>query len=273
MVLRDARKLRAGTIAGYLSVSTTVRNVATNTKLALVPELSAIIRVFKQADMRRRFRPPAWDLNLVLTDLTKFPYEPMSQANIDLLTRKTAFLLSFATAARVSELHALDVTQIRFDRGDCGAVHLGLMVDFVAKNQRPGQPARTFTIQSLKSILGPDDTEDRSLCPVRALRRYLSVTDLYRSGRKRLFLSCRPEHKKDISRNTLALWLKATILQAYTSARLPPPQSDRQHEIRALAATMSLHYNIPLKEILEGCFGANDSTLPLTISEMYQTRM
>ncbi len=77
LFLRDIRKLRAGTIAGYLSVIATVRNVATNTKLALVPELSAIIRGFKQADMRRRFRPPAWDLNLVLTDLTKSPYEPI----------------------------------------------------------------------------------------------------------------------------------------------------------------------------------------------------
>lgn len=71
----------------------------------------------------------------MLQSLTEAPYEPLHSASFRHVTWKTAFLLSFATAARVSEIHALDVAKVRFDRGDEGAVRLGLLMGFVAKNQ------------------------------------------------------------------------------------------------------------------------------------------
>jgi len=68
--LRDVRKLKGCSIAGYLSVVATVRNVTTDTRLSAIPELSAIIKGFKQEDQTRGFRPPDWDLDLVLQSLT-----------------------------------------------------------------------------------------------------------------------------------------------------------------------------------------------------------
>ena len=38
--LRDVRKLKAGSIGGYLSVVATVRNITTETRLSSIPELS-----------------------------------------------------------------------------------------------------------------------------------------------------------------------------------------------------------------------------------------
>jgi len=258
--LRDNRKLKAGSIGGYLSVVATVRNVSTDTRLAAIPELSAIIKGFKQEDQTKKFKPPEWDLGLVLRNLMEHPYEPIEEAPIDALTKKTLFLLSFATAARVSEIHALDFTQVQFDRGDTGAVHLGLLMDFVAKNQRPGQPPRRFTIRSINNILGPEDKEDRTLCPVRALRRYIAVTRYSDRPSNRLFISCRPERTRDITKNTVAFWIRSTILDAYKANNRPPPSSQRPHELRALAATMAMHLNIPVLDIMRGCFWTGEST-------------
>ena len=72
----------------------------------------------------------------MLQSLTSAPYEPLKDASLVDLTRKTVFLLGFATAAKVSEIHALDVDLVRFIHHD-SAVHLGLMMNFVATNQLP----------------------------------------------------------------------------------------------------------------------------------------
>ena len=50
------------------------------------------------------------------------PYEPFNQAPYEVLTRKTAFLLALAIAARVSKIHAIDVTRIRFEQMRHGAM-------------------------------------------------------------------------------------------------------------------------------------------------------
>ena len=65
----------------------TVRNITTETRLSAIPELSAIIKGFKQEDQTKRFRPPEWDLGLVLQSLTGPPYEPLEEAPIDALTK------------------------------------------------------------------------------------------------------------------------------------------------------------------------------------------
>ena len=70
------------------------------------------IKAFLQGVFRTR--PPAkpivprWDLGLVLTALGESPYEPAGEVPLDLWTRKTIFLVAITSAARVSELQALD---------------------------------------------------------------------------------------------------------------------------------------------------------------------
>ncbi len=257
--LREARRLSGGTIANYVSGLATVRDVATGTCLAKEPVIRGILKGFKQQDLKKsRLRPPAWDLNLVLRSLTKAPYEPLSDASVQHVTWKTAFLLAFATAARVSELHALDVSRVRFDRGDIGAVRLGLLPGFVAKNQTHGQAERDYTIRSLTELLGPDDTEDSSLCPVRALKQYIKVTRERRKGRTRLFISVNPKREADITRNSISLWLRSVVNLAYRQTGVPARGSN-PHEIRALAATFAFRSNVSIHRIVRGCFWATDS--------------
>ena len=58
----------------------------------------------------------AWDLSLVLRALTRYPFESKDMSTISLkhLTLKTVFLLSLASGAQRGEIHALDLSRIRW---------------------------------------------------------------------------------------------------------------------------------------------------------------
>ena len=254
LYLRNTRSLKGGTIATYLAAINTVLAAKRGKKVSTTPELQGLLKSFKIEDQKKKFRPPAWDLNIVLSHFRERPYEPLDRASFEDLTKKTVFLLALATAARVSEIHAVDVTRIQFEEGRHGAVLLGLSWDFIAKNQLPGQPDRTFRITPLSRIVGSEDEEELLLCPVRALRQYLQASEPRRKNRRRLFIPVSTASKKEASMNAVSFWLRAAILSAYQAKGLDPPSSNNPHEIRALSSTMALHRNVSVPEIMEGCF-------------------
>ena len=96
----------------------------------------------------------------------------------------------------------------------------------------------------------PNREIDASLCPVRALRCYLHRTQASRGQRKRLFL---PLGNKpgEITKNSISYWLKSAILRSYDGAGLPAPTWARPHELRAVAASMALHSNISVQNIVQ----------------------
>ena len=114
--------------------------------------------------------------------------------------------------------------------------------DFIAKNQlaREGsQSVSPVTIPALTTIVDRQFKEDRTLCPVRALRFYLDRTKDLRGSRSLLFISFKKGHTSDIRPATLSSWLKQTILLCYK-------QADQQaldlvqvkaHDIRAFASS------------------------------------
>ena len=57
--------------------------------------------------------------------------------------------------------------------------------------------------------------EDKSLCPVRALKVYLDKTKSMRKGKALLFVSLREGYSKDITRITISQWIKQTIHTCY----------------------------------------------------------
>jgi hypothetical protein len=63
---------------------------------------------------------PAWNLPLVLTSLTRHPYEPLAKADLRWLSYKTLFLVMLASAKRRGEIHALDYRRIswKHDRSE-----------------------------------------------------------------------------------------------------------------------------------------------------------
>ena len=58
---------------------------------------------------------------------------------------------------------------------------------------------------------------DELLCPIRALRKYLSRAEPFRPGIEGLFVSM-DLVKKRVSRNTISFWLRSVISMAHSSA-------------------------------------------------------
>ena len=186
--LFDERKLSVSTIKGYRSMISHTLSFRHRSSVCSDPMISELIRGFELKRPVSRSLTPKWDLACVLWSLTKTPYEPLEQASLTFLTWKTVFLLTLASAKRRSEIHALSVEDghIRFNAAD-GSVTLLCQSGFLAKTQLPSVAPTAFTIPSLARTCGQDDP-DRLLCPVRALRFYLSRVKSLRGRRKRLFI-------------------------------------------------------------------------------------
>ena len=94
-----------------------------------------LLRSFSRSVDPVELRPPAWDEALVLQSLTGAPYEPLRTCDERFLSQKTLFLLGFATAKRIGELHALSY-RVSHTR-NWGEVSFSFVPGFVAKTQDP----------------------------------------------------------------------------------------------------------------------------------------
>ena len=108
------------------------------------------------------------------------------------------------------------------------------------------------TIPDLTTIVDREFEEDRTLCPVRALRYYLDRTKDLRGSRSLLFISFKKSHTSNIRPATLSSWLKQTILLCYK-------QADQQaldlvqvkaHDIRAFKA---FYIVVSVDQIMQAC--------------------
>lgn len=102
--------------------------------------------------------------------------------------------------------------------------------------------------------MDPTDEENRLLCPVRALRIYTEKTRTLRQGRRRLFIPHSQTSVREIDKRQLSVYLRSAVLDAYKAADLDPPARSNPHEIRAISATMALHNNLAVADIMAGCF-------------------
>ena len=118
---------------------------------------------------------PKWNLSVVFSELTKAPFEPMIDTGLKHLTLKTSFLLALASSKRHSEIHAWVANKVS-NQDQWRKVALFPSSDFIAKNQlarESSQSVTPVTIPALTTIVYRQFKEDRTLCPVRALRYYL----------------------------------------------------------------------------------------------------
>ena len=130
----------------------------------------------------------------------------MKDTDLKHLTLKTAFLLALASGKRCSEIHAWVANKVS-NLGQWEKVALFPSSDFIAKNQlaREGsQSVSPVTIPALTTIIDRQFKEDRTLCPVRALRFYLDRTKDLRGSRSLLFISFKKGHTSDIRPATLS---------------------------------------------------------------------
>ena len=186
---------------------------------------------------------------LVLSSLTTAPYEPLKDAEERLLAHKTLFLLALASAKRVGELHALS-HRVSHSAG-WGEVS-SFVPGFVAKTQDQSSPYprfKSFTVPALPK--SRDSPNGRILCPVRAVRLYLTRTAQHRPRCERLFVAS-GRTKKEISKNTVSFWLCRVISLAYQlSGRPLLTSSPLARETRGIAPSRFFKKNYAVSQVLK----------------------
>nr|XP_060615224.1 uncharacterized protein LOC132765067 [Anolis sagrei ordinatus] len=209
---------------------------------------------------------PTWSLELVLSQLSKFPFEPMSSAHISHLSWKTAYLVAITSARRSSELAALraDPPYIRFHEDK---VVLRTDVTFLPKVVSQFHMSQDITLPSFF----PNPTSQlevslHSLDVKRALSFYIHRTASYRRS-PRLFLKYREDTMgHPVTSQRLSSWIISTIRLAYQLAGKEPPLHIKAHSTRSVSASQAFLRGIPLDQI---CKAATWST-PSTFASHYK---
>ena len=122
------RKLQPSTIDRYRSaIADKVVNFTVN--ISKNENLNRLLDSFHRDRPKGRRGVPAWNLSLVLHQLTKAPFEPLRKH----LTFKTVFLLALGSGKRRSEIHAWVNRKIRH-QSDWSKVSLSPSPCFLLKN-------------------------------------------------------------------------------------------------------------------------------------------
>jgi hypothetical protein len=249
------------TIKGYITavVGTLQVTDATNKFTANDLVLSQMLRSFYIERPIRNNAAPKWNLAMVLYALTKHPFEPCLEVkSIDIISRKTFFLILLATAKRRGHIYNLDYDQLSFAE-DKKSISIGVFPEFIAKTEiATGKPVdKTVHIPALTSA---SSQQDSFLCPVRALKKYLAVTRKIRRKRRRLFLPLCPS-KDDFGPGALTGWIKALITYVYQNCSESQAQLFRcAHEVRALSTTWASINNVAMTSILKAAQWSSHTT-------------
>ena len=258
--LFTVKKCQVSTIKGYRSTISNTLKYRSGYDIGTHPVLSELIKSFQKQRPVQRTLAPKWDLAFVLTHICKAPFEPLHLASLYFLSVKTAFLLTMATARRVSEVHAfcIDKDHFRFSNID-GSLVLRTQPGFLAKNQLPSKAPDSITIPKLSNFCCKSDNFNLRLCPIRAVKIYLKRTSKLRKGRNRLFIPTLGD--QDIHKSTISCWVKYAIKHAYNSIVKTPSKAfkPRAHELRALSASWAYLNFIPLEEILKSAVWSSSS--------------
>ena len=262
--LFSVKKCQVSTIKGYRSTISNTLKYKTGYDFGSPPVLSELIKSFAIQRPVDRSLAPKWDLAFVLSHMCKAPFEQLDKASLFYLSVKTVFLVTLATARRVSEVHALsmDSDHLRFSNLD-GSLILSTQLGFFAKNQLPSRALDSLKIPILSNLCSKSDNFNRMLCPVRAVKIYLKKTKSLRKHRKRLFIPTQGDH--DLNKSTISCWVKYAIKHAYGSISKNPSRlfNPRAHELRAISASWAYMNFIPLEEVLKSAVWSSSSLFAL----------
>ena len=261
--IEQEKHLQPSTIEGY---RTAIADKVGNSRINISKDenLSRLLDSFHRDKPKGRRGVPTWNLSLVLHQLTQPPFEPLRKASLKYLTFKTVFLLALGSGKRRSEIHAWVHRNIRHQE-DWSNVSLSPSPSFISKNHLAKEgPAcvAPVIIPALAPSLDKSLKEDRSLCPVRALRYYLDKTKDLRSGKELVFVSFRKSFQKDIVPATVSSWIKQAIVLCYQMSDQQAQQLHqvRAHDVRAFAASKAFQGGVPLDQILAACHWKSHNT-------------
>ena len=254
--LFQEKNLQPSTIDGYRSaIADKLGNTSIN--VGKDDNLTRLLDSFHRDRPKGRRGVPAWNLSLVLHQLTKAPFEPLRKASLKHLTFKTVFLLALASGKCRSEIHAWLNKNIRH-QADWSKVSLYPSPSFLAKNhlaKEGPECVAPVVIPALAPTLDKSLKEDRSLCPVQALRYYLDKTQDLRTGKELVFVSFKQGFDRDISPATISSWIKQTVVLCYdlSDQESLTLHQVKAHDVRAFAASKAFQGGISLDQILAAC--------------------
>ena len=164
---------------------------------------------------------------------------------------KVLFLLSLATAKRVGKLQALS-RHVVFRSPD---MSLSYLPEFVAKTESLRNPLPwSFLVKSLEDFVG-DMPEERSLCPVRAIRIYLGRTLSLSPRPCSLFVS--PSNPSlSLPKNALPFFLRWVILD---SGSVVDSSTPRAHSFRGVGTSVTFMRNWSASRVLEAATWRSNS--------------
>jgi hypothetical protein len=257
MFLTQEKQFSQGTVKSYRSAICTTIRQSGGPDLSVNPILRELVNSLKVNAPMTAPKVPQWDIYLVLEALKGPPFEPAITCSLTHWSYKTAFLLALATTKRRSELHAIEFRATRWEKD---AVHLFLLPEFIAKNQRPGENFPPIVVPALAHTLKQGDP-NRSLCPHRALKWYLEKSKVFRASQRRLFISF-AKSDKEISAATLSRWIvKAVTMAMDINGQLScNKNTPRAHEVRAISTSIALSRSVSMENILRAAFWRNEST-------------
>ena len=215
------------TLRVYVAALASYRARVDGSSLGAHRLIVAFIKGARRLRPPRMIRPPPWDLPAVLEILCRRPFEPLGQTSLKWLSLKTAFLLAVSSARRAGELHALSVSPLCMHWGiDDSSVRLRPNPTFLPKVL---SPEFINQVIDLPAYIGSSDPRRQRLCPVRALRCYVTATaELRRSDQ--LFVCFSPgKLGSPLSKQRLSHWFIEVVKAAYNQAgqTLPLPALTR----------------------------------------------
>ncbi len=230
-----------------------------------------IVRFLKGARRMNPSRPPlvpSLDLSIVLAGLQRGPFEPLDSVELKFLSLKTTLLTALTSIKRVGDLQAFSVSE------EC--LVFGPVYSHVVWRPRPGYvpkvPTTPFRDQVVNLQALPSVEADPALallCPVRALRIYVTRTRSVRSS-EQLFVCHGGQQKgKAVSKQRLAHWIVEAVALAYQSQGEPCPLGVRAHSTRSVASSHALAHGASLADI---CRAAGWAT-PNTFARFYNLRV
>ena len=215
------KHLSPNTVAHYKSALAVPLQVHFNIDL----NTTAFKNLLRAMYLQRPNQPvsaPAWSLDKVLT----FMEGLTNPVSLEMLLRKTAFLLMLATGWRVSELHACVRNQeYCYFTGD-GVLHIRPHPSFLAKNECS---QRRWDFKEIKPLRLGDGSISK-LCPATTTQEYLLRTQKVRSGN--LFLTPN-NNSKMLTVHKLSYHICQIIRLADPVAKI------KVHEVRKYASSCS----------------------------------
>ena len=236
------------------------------------PLVSRFMQGVRRLHVPVRSLAPSWDLVTVLNALTKTPFEPLRDAELRVLSFKTALLVAIVSAKRVGNLAALSVHQscLTFSPGNRSA-SLRPNPAFQPKVISAGFSSTVINLSAFCPPPFQSEEEERlhTLCPIRALSIYVDRTRSLRRSNQLFVCYGSRTVGEALSKERLSHWLVEAITLAYSTSGQVPPEGLRAHSIRGVATSWALLQGVSTEDV---CAAASWAT-PRTFVRFYNLDM